>query len=181
MIRTFCRVARNAAAISLLLVPTLAGAQGAGKIRKPYNEEVVVESKAVVVSLPQHAARWRSQSDGAAGFYSWRLDAMRGPGLSLVLAADTMMRISNLAQIVAGSALRRCQDIHNPSARSCTLPMNDSVGVKDDFVLIILRDPATVSYFRESRPPTVSVTTFDPHGRFRIERFRVRYADRGNR
>ncbi|MEP6834811.1 MAG: hypothetical protein ABJB74_15565 [Gemmatimonas sp.] len=153
-------------------------AQATVKLRKPYIEEIVVEANAVVVSLPQQAARWRSEADGPIGFHSWRLDANGGAGFSLVLAADTMMRVANLGQIVAGSWLRKCQDVLNPSARSCTVRMRDSVGVNDNFVQMILRDPATVSYFRESRPATVRVSTFDPHGRFRLERFRVRYRDK---
>ena len=50
-----------------------------------------------------------------------------------------------------------------------------------DFVQMILRDPATVAYFREARPATVRVITLDPHGRYRLERFRVRYRDMLNR
>lgn len=176
---TRCR----ALGILLALVPALnhLHAQAVSKLRKPYAEEVVVEPTAVVVSLPQQASRWRSPFDGQPGFYSWRLDANGVPGLSIVLAADTMMRATSLAQVVGGSSLRKCQDARNSSARSCTLSLRDSVGVKDDFVQIILRDPATVTYFREVRPATVRVTTFTPHGRFRLDRYRVRYRDRLNR
>ena len=167
----------TAAAMLLMVAPPQLDAQTTSKIRKPYLEEVVVENKAIVIALPQQGSRWRSPYDGQPGFYSWRVDAKAGPGLSVVLAADTMIRGQNLTQVVAGSWLRKCQDAHNRSARSCTIRLKDSVGVKDDFVLMILRDPATVAYFKESRPATVSVSTFNPHGRFRLERFRVRYRD----
>ena len=167
----------------LMLTPILRAspvlhAQASYKVRKPYVEEVVVELKAIVVALPQQGSRWRANSDDRPGFYSWRLDANGGPGLSIVLAADTMMRGTNLAQLVGGSALRKCENPQNPSVRSCTMRLRDSVGVKDDFVQIILRDPVTVQYFREVRPATVRVTTYGPHGRFQLERFRVRYRDR---
>ena len=177
---SFVSNAQRYVCMAALLASTSSGihAQASNKVRKPYVEEVVVELTALVVALPQQASRWRSTSDDRPGFYSWRLDANAGPGLSIVLAADSMMHGDNLAQIVGGSSLRKCEHPHNPSARSCTLRLGDSVGVKDDFVQIILRDPATVQYFREMRPATVRVTTFSPHGRFQVERFRVRYRDK---
>lgn len=165
-------------AMLLVCVSTGLHAQASSKVRKPYVEEVVVELTAVVVALPQQASRWRSTSDERPAFYSWRVDANGGPGLSIVLAADTMMRGVNLTQIVGGSSLRKCEDPHNPSVHGCTMPLRDSVGVRDDFVQMILRDPRTLQYFREVRPATVRVTTFGPHGRFHLERFRVRYRDR---
>lgn len=161
----------------LAVTPGALRAQAESKIRRPYPQEVVVESNAIVVALPQNAAKWRAPFDGRPGFFSWRIDANNAPGFSVVLAADSMMRVSNLAQVVAGSTLRKCQDPRSLSARSCTLPLADSVGVRDNTVLMILRDPATLAYFRETRPATVRVTTLDPHGRFRLERFRVRYRD----
>lgn len=167
----------RAMSIAFTCFSTRLDAQMIDKVRKPYLEEVVVESRAIVVALPQQGSRYRNPFDGQPGFYSWRIDANAGPGLSVVLAADTMLRAGNLAQAVAASSLRKCQDAHNTSARSCTIKLKDSVGVKDDHVLMILRDPATLAYFKEVRPATVSVSTFDPHGRFRLERFRVRYRD----
>lgn len=171
------RSVRIVAAVALAFSSSaeLVSAQSPMKVRKTYEEELVVEPAAIVVSLPQAASRARTVSDGRPGFYSWRIDVGNGPGLSIVLAADTMMRVANLAQIVAGSSIRRCDDATIRSTRSCKTVLRDTAGVVNNFVQMILRDRETVSYFRQVRPATVRVTTFDPHGRFRIDRYRIRY------
>ncbi|MEO7996379.1 MAG: hypothetical protein ABI852_02980 [Gemmatimonadaceae bacterium] len=163
------------ALVVLLTVPSELFAQG--QVRKPYSDAIVVEETAVIVSLKQQQARWRPSLDGKPGFYSWRLDMNAQPTLGIVLAADTMMRVDNLAQIVKGSSLRLCAEGKEVATSSCKTILRDTVGVHDDFVQIILRDTSIVSYFREVRPGSVRSTTFDPHGRFHLERLRVLYRD----
>lgn len=150
---------------------------GQNQIRKPYNDPIVVEMTAVIVSLKQQATRWRPSLDGKPGFYSWRLDINAQPTLGIVLAADTTMKVANLAQIVRGSSLRLCAEGVELATSDCKTLLRDTVGVHDDFVQIILRDTSIVSYFREVRPGSVRSATFDPHGRFHLERLRVLYRD----
>lgn len=164
-----------ASCVFLLIVSHPALAQN--QVRKPYPDPVVVEEAAVVISLKQQTARWRPSLEGKPGFYSWRLDVNATPALGIVLAADTMMRGTALAQIVKGSSLRRCSGESDITARSCTTPLRDTVGVNDNYVQIILRDTSIVAYFREVRPGSVRSATFDPHGRFHLERLRVLYRD----
>lgn len=146
------------------------------QVRKPYPDPVVVEESAVIVSLKQQT-RWRPALDGKAGFYSWRIDANAAQPLGIALAADTMFRVFNLAQVVKGSSLRKCAEGAGIAARNCVSVLRDTVGVNGDYIQIILRDTSIVRYFREVRPGSVRSTTLDPHGRFQLDRFRVLYRD----
>lgn len=159
----------------LFSVPQQTFAQN--QVRKPYPDPIVVEEAAVIISLKQQATRWRPSLEGKPGFYSWRLDVNATPALGIVLAADTMMRVTTLSQIVNGSSLRRCPEKIDIAARSCTMVLHDTVGVNGNYVQIILRDTSIVDYFRGVRPGSIRSTTFDPHGRFHLERLRVLYRD----
>jgi hypothetical protein len=168
--------------LGVLLIGTLsasfdasvASAQFSARVRQPYKESVVVERDAVVIALSQKPTPWGTQPT-LPGYFAWRLDASNVSSFSFALVADTMMRANDLTQIVQGSSLRRCQDPSVISSHACAIPMTDSLGVKDAFVQMVVRDSATVRFFLEQRPGFVVVTTFLPEGRYRVERHRVRY------
>lgn len=157
-----------------MLDASIASAQFSARVRQPYREAIVVESDAVVIALTQKPTAWGT-SPTLPGYFAWRFDASNVSAFSFALVADTMMRANDLRQIVQGSSLRRCQNPDVISSHACTVPMTDSIGVKDAFVQMVVRDSATVRFFLEQRPGFVVVTTFLPEGRYRVERHRVRY------
>jgi len=138
---------------------------------------VVVEKVRLVVTMIPPKLRIRQPRLAQVGFYSWRLDLKTADGLSIVLASDTVMRTDNIRDIVRGSTLRRCSDGKDFSSLRCRTPMTDSVSVRDDELRIVIRDSTIVAMVRKERPRTMWGSTFEPNGRFRVDRLTVDFDD----
>lgn len=141
-------------------------------------DSAVVEADNVMLLLAPLPKRWRHDLAGKRGYFSWRIDVLSGAGLSIVLAADTAMRTTDVKRIVEGSTLRRCASPEIMSARNCTITMPaDTVFERIDYVQFHLRDTAIVNYFRRSRPAQLTGTIHEPEGRFRIDVIPIAYHD----
>lgn len=141
-------------------------------------DSAVVEDDNVMLLLAPLPKRYRYELAGKRGYFSWRIDALSGAGLSVVLAADSMMRTTDVKSIVKGSTLRRCLDPTEPTVRKCAQPMpTDSAHERLDYVQITLRDTAIVNYFRNARPSQVTATFHEPEGRFRVDVIPIAYYD----
>ena len=55
--------------------------------------------------------------------------------------------------------------------------MADSVRMLGDAVRIVVRDTGIVAQVRKDRPVTMWGSTFEPNGRFRVDRLTVDYND----
>lgn len=141
---------------------------------------VIVEKDRVEITMIPPKLRIRPPRVAQVGFYSWRLDLMTADGLSIVLASDTLMRTDNIRDIVRGSTLRRCADGKDFSSLRCQTVMTDSVSVRGDELRIVIRNPAIVATVRKDRPLTMWGSTFEPNGRFRVDRLTVDFEDEDN-
>lgn len=140
-------------------------------------DTAVVESGEVRFLIEPLLPQWRYSLKGAAGYFSWRVDATDGPGFAMVLASDSLLRTTNVVKMVEASSLRRCENPRLASARSCTLPMKDEPQVRWDHIQFVLKDSAIVQYFRTIRPAQMYATTFEPGGRFRVDAIPIAYHD----
>ncbi len=140
---------------------------------------VVVQKDRIEITMIPPKLRIRQPRLAQTGFYSWRVDLKTSDGLSIVLASDTLMRTDNIRDIVRGSTLRGCADGKDFSSRRCHTVMTDSVSVSDrgDELRIVIRDSTIVALVRKDRPHTMWGSTFEPNGRFRVDRLSVDYDD----
>ncbi|MEO7363492.1 MAG: hypothetical protein ABI120_24370 [Gemmatimonadaceae bacterium] len=138
---------------------------------------VVVQKDRIEITMSSPKLRIRQTRLAQSGFYSWRLDLKTVDGLSIVLASDTVMRTDNIRDIVRGSTLRRCSDGKDFSSLRCRTPMSDSVSLRDDELRIVIRDSTIVAMVRKERPRTMWGSTFEPNGRFRVDRLTVEFDD----
>ena len=138
---------------------------------------VVVEKDRVEITMIPPKLRIRQPRVSQIGFYSWRLDLKTADGLSIVLASDTLMRTDNVRDIGRGSTLRRCADGKDFSSLRCRTVMTDSVSMRGDKLRIVIRDSAIVAMVRKDRPSTMWGSTFEPNGRFRVDRLTVDFDD----
>ncbi|MGV3711105.1 MAG: hypothetical protein ACO1Q7_19945 [Gemmatimonas sp.] len=154
----------------------LAGAQSE-RIAAQETNQVTVDNDRVEIALVQPKLRIRQNRSLQNGFYAWRIDLRTKDGSAIAIAADTAMRTDNIRDIVRGSTLRRCPDAHDFSSLRCSTRLADSVSVRNDVVRIVLRDSSLVRLIRADRPPAVWASVFEPNGRFRVDRIRVRFDD----
>ena len=138
---------------------------------------VVVEKDRVEITMIPPKLRIRQSRSALVGLYAWRIDLKTSDGLSIVIASDTVMRTDNLRDIVRGSTLRRCPPEADFSSQRCTTVMTDSVRMLGDAVRIVVRDTGIVAQVRKDRPVTMWGSTFEPNGRFRVDRLAVDYND----
>ncbi|MEP6832609.1 MAG: hypothetical protein ABJB74_04405 [Gemmatimonas sp.] len=138
---------------------------------------VVVEKQRIEITMIPPKLRIRQTRSSMIGFYSWRVDLKTADGMSVVLVSDTVMRTDNIRDIARGSTLRRCTDGKDFSSLRCKTVMTDSVTVHGDELRIVIRDPAMVALVRKERPSTMWGSTFEPNGRFRVDRLTVEYDD----
>lgn len=138
---------------------------------------VFVMKDRVIIDIQPPKLRVRPARLAQAGFYTWRIDIQGAESVSIAFAADTVMRTTNIRDIVRASSLRRCADVKDFSTLRCKIPMSDSVTVRGDGLRFIVRDSGIVALVRKVRPTAMWASTFEPNGQFRIDRITVRYAD----
>lgn len=141
-------------------------------------DSAVVEDDEVLLLVAPLPMRWQYNLKGGAGYFSWRIDVGEGSGLGIVLAADTMMRSTNINRMVEGSTLRRCANPRELSSRRCVSPIaNAEVRQRENHIQFHLKDSSIVNFFRKTRPSHLTGTAYEPQGRFRVDVIPIAYHD----
>jgi hypothetical protein len=159
-------------ALAIAVTPLWAAAQ-----RPAIELSAVVSNKQITVDFPPLSATGSTVASRQIGFYAWRISVDAPGAFTIVLMADTAMRLTKPDDILRASTLRLCPTASPRSVLECTALLEARVTGSPQHVRVTIRDTAFVARVRRDRPFVYWRSVIEPGGRIQLAQLRWEYVD----